>query len=212
MPKIAIISSVLTLAAALCSNALAFSTGTAASSATQVSVQAGEKLQLKVPAGNSAVTWYVNGVAGGSTSLGRVTPSGLYIAPATAPDADIVLTVANSLNQRSTPVAQIKVVDNPAILEAHQKWIDGAIEAAAVYGCLHPTVQQDGTESVADALKVYLLTAGQSSCLILSPVSPDPESKRYSYAWGGNVDGVDIYYISDVSRPRILLGDPVPGE
>ncbi len=214
MPKIAIIPSILILAAALCSHASASSGSAAAVSTatTPVSIQAGEKQQFQIASGNSAATWYVNDVTGGNTLVGKVTSSGLYTAPSTAPDTDIALTVVDSLSRRTTLVAQIEVVDNPAILEAHQRWIDGAIEAAAVYGCLHPTIQQDKTESVADALKVYVLTATQSSCLILSPVSSDPELSRYSYAWGGNVDGVDIYYISDVSRPRILMGNPVAGE
>lgn len=215
MPKTAIIRTFLTLAVALSSSALAFpatDAGTGSAKANLVSIQAGQAQQFRVSAASSsAITWYVNGVAGGTTRLGKVTSGGIYTAPATAPDSDIALAAVDS-DGRSITVAQIKVLDDPAILDAHQRWIDGASEAAAIYGCTHPVVQQDGTESVADALKVYVLTADKSSCLILSPVSSDPESNRYSYAWGGNVDGVDIYYISDVSRPRILMGTPASGE
>jgi hypothetical protein len=214
--KVVIIPSLLTLAVALCSSTLAHSTANAATSsakATRVSIQAGQARQFRSATGSpSAITWYVNGVVGGSTLIGKVTPSGIYTAPATAPDTDIALTAVNSSDGRTATIAQITVLDDPAILEAQKKWIDGAVEAAAIYGCTHPTIQQATTESVAEALKVYLLTADKSSCLILSPISADPESNRYSYAWGGNVDGVDIYYISDVSRPRILLGTPAPGE
>jgi hypothetical protein len=214
--KIALIPSLLILTVAFCGSTVAHSAvtaGTTSTKASLISIQAGQVRQFRVATGNSsAIAWYVNGVAGGNTVIGKVTSSGLYTAPATAPDADIALTVVDSSNGRTTSVAQIKVLDDPAILEAHQKWIDGAVEAAAIYGCSHPTIQQGSTESVAEALKVYLLTADKSSCLILSPVSSDPELNRYSYAWGGNVDGVDIYYISDVNRPRILLGDPLPGE
>jgi hypothetical protein len=182
------------------------------STQTSVSLKAGKSQQFRTAGNLSTITWYVNSVVGGNALVGKVTTSGVYTAPAIAPDTDIVLTAVNSSNNRTSVVAQIKVIDDPAILEAHQKWIDGAAEAAAAYGCVHPTIQQDATESVAEALKVYLLTADTSSCLILSPISADPGSNRYSYAWGGNVDGVDIYYISDVSRPRILLGNPVSGE
>lgn len=216
MSKFVSIPCLLILAVALCSSALAHSTddaGTSSAKATPASIQAGQTRQFRVTTGNSsAITWYVNGIAGGNTLIGKVTPSGIYTAPATAPDTDIALTVVDSSNGRTSTVAQIKVLDDPAILEAHQKWIEGAVEAAAIYGCAHPTIQQNTSESVAEALKVYLLTADKSSCLILSPISADPELNRYSYAWGGNVDGVDIYYISDVSRPRILLGNPVSGE
>jgi hypothetical protein len=214
--KIAFIASLLIVAVALCSSSLAYSTdatGTSSAQRTPVSIQAGQARQFRITTGNSsAITWYVNGIAGGNALIGKVTASGIYTAPATAPDTDIALTVVDSSDARTSTVAQIKVLDDPAILEAHQKWIEGAVEAAAIYGCAHPTIQQNTSESVAEALKVYLLTADKSSCLILSPISPDPESNRYSYAWGGNVDGVDIYYISDVSRPRILLGTPAPGE
>jgi hypothetical protein len=214
--KIASIPSLLIVAVALCSSSLAYSTddiGTSSAKGTPVSIQAGRARQFGITTGHSsAITWYVDGIAGGNALIGKVTPSGIYTAPATAPDTDIALTVVDSSDARTSTVAQIKVLDDPAILEAHQKWIEGAVEAAANYGCAHPTIQQNTSESVAEALKVYLLTADKSSCLILSPISPDPESNRYSYAWGGNVDGVDIYYISDVSRPRILLGTPAPGE
>lgn len=215
MPKIAFIPPLLTLAVVLCINPAAYSvenTGANPAKTVPVSIQAGQAQQFHASTGNpSSMTWYVNGVAGGNTLLGKVNSNGLYTAPATAPDADIELTAADSSADRTSLIARIKVVDDPAILDAHQRWLDGAVEAAALYGCTHPTIQES-TESVADALKVYVLTADKSSCLILSPVSSDPESNRYSYASGGNVDGVDIYYISDVPRPRILMGDLAPGE
>ena len=216
LSQTSLISSLLTLLFILCGNTVACSAAeTTANSSTQapVSIKAGRTQQFHITTGNSsAITWYVNGIAGGNTLLGKVTSSGTYTAPATAPDTDIELAALDSSGDRTSLVARIKVLDDPAILEAHQRWIDGAVEAAAVYGCAHPTIQQGSTEGVAEALKVYLLTADKSSCLILSPISSDSESNRYSYAWGGNVDGVDIYYISDVSRPRILLGTPAPGE
>jgi len=213
--KFVFIPSFLILAVALCCGNLAYSAdaGTGSAKPIQVSIQAGQAQQFRITAGNSTtIVWNVNGIPGGNTLIGKVTPGGIYTAPATAPDTDIVLTAVDTSNGRKSTVAQIKVQDDPAILEAHQRWIEGAMEAAATYGCTHPTIQQDTSESLAEALKVYLLTADKSSCLILSPISPDPESNRYSYAWGGNVDGVDIYYISDVSRPRILLGNPVSGD
>ena len=215
MFKVTYIFPVLTLAAALCGNTGAHSApgaGATSTNVTPMSIKAGKAQQFRTVAGNpSLTTWYVNGVAGGNTRVGKVNSGGLYTAPATAPDVDIELTVADASNGRTSLIARIKVLDDPSILEAHQKWMDGAVEAAAVYGCAHPAIQQS-TESVADALKVYILTADKSSCLILSPISSDRDSNRYSYAWGGNVDGVDIFYMSDVGRPRILLGDPVPGE
>ncbi len=216
MFKTGLISSLLTVAFALFSGAAvssAASTGASISNQTVVSIPAGKSRQFQVTTDKSSrITWNVNGIPGGNTSVGKVTSSGVYTAPATDPGEVIELTVLDSSSNRAVSVAHVQVLDDPAILEAHQKWIDGAVESAAIYGCTHPIIQQGTTENVAEALKVYLLTADKSSCLILSPISADPELTRYSYAWGGNVDGVDIYYISDVSRPRILLGTPVSGE
>jgi len=211
--KTALIPSLLVFA--LCGSTAVYSaaqTGVKPSNQTLVSIKAGKTQQFRTAGKLSTITWYVNSVAGGNTLVGKVSPSGVYTAPATAPETDIVLTAVDSSDNRTSSVAQIEVIDDPAILEAHKRWIEGAVEAAALYGCTHPTIQQNSNDEVAEALKVYLLTADKSSCLILSPISADPDLNRYSYAWGGNVDGVDIYYISDVNRPRILLGNPVSGE
>ena len=35
---------------------------------------------------NTAVTWSVNGVAGGNSTVGTISTSGAYTAPATAPE------------------------------------------------------------------------------------------------------------------------------
>jgi hydrogenase/urease accessory protein HupE len=214
--KTGLVYPLLAVAFLLCVNSTVSSAAAPGATSTRqvsVSIVAGRTQHFQVAISNSSTTtWYVNGIAGGNNSLGKVTSGGVYTAPAEAPEGVIELTVLSSAGDQPLSVAHIKVLDDPAILEAHQRWINGAVEAAAIYGCTHPIIQQDTTENVAEALKVYLQTADRSSCLILSPISSDPESTRYSYAWGGNVDGVDIYYISDVSRPRILLGTPVSGE
>ena len=45
---------------------------------------------------NNAVTWYVNGVAGGNSTVGAITTSGLYQAPTTLPSPPTVVVTATS--------------------------------------------------------------------------------------------------------------------
>ena len=55
---------------------------------------------------NTAVTWSVNGVTGGSAATGTITSAGLYTAPATAPSPAIV--IVNAVSQQ-TPAAAANV-------------------------------------------------------------------------------------------------------
>jgi hypothetical protein len=57
---------------------------------------------------NTAVTWSVNGIVGGSAALGTVTAAGLYTAPATVP-ASIPITLAATSVQDSTKSATVAV-------------------------------------------------------------------------------------------------------
>src|SRR6266404_1747022 len=46
---------------------------------------------------NKAVTWQVNGIAGGNTSVGTISTTGVYTAPATVPSPAIVMVTAVSV-------------------------------------------------------------------------------------------------------------------
>jgi predicted DsbA family dithiol-disulfide isomerase len=46
---------------------------------------------------NTAVTWYVNGIAGGNATVGTISSSGVYTAPATVPSPAIVTVTAVSM-------------------------------------------------------------------------------------------------------------------
>jgi len=50
---------------------------------------------------NTAVTWAVNGVAGGSASIGTISPTGLYTAPGTLPNPNAVTISATSVADTS---------------------------------------------------------------------------------------------------------------
>ena len=90
-----------------------------------------------------------------------------------------------------------------AILDAHRSWLSGAGKAGASFGCTRIVVEQQANESIADALKLFFLVAHQGECLLLYPVSATVMSPRYSFARGGQMNGLEIRYISDVATPRI---------
>lgn len=96
--------------------------------------------------------------------------------------------------------------------EARERWLAGAADAAKDFGCAPDIIVQLPGETLADVVQLYALTAHEGSCLVLQPVSGDPAEMRYSLASGGQVDGVDILYISDVSRIRIWDGMPTAGD
>lgn len=182
-------------------------------SPASVTVMAGQTQQFKAAgSGSTAIRWMVDGIAGGNASVGKISASGLYTAPGTTAHDGVIITVADS-SSHTLAKASIAIIENPALVEAHEQWLAGVSEAAASFGCDEVAVQQQERESLADAVKLFTLTAAsKKACLVLSPISTDPGSKRYSFAWGGQVDGIDVYYISDVGRMRIWQGDPTPGE
>ena len=183
-------------------------------SPASVTVMAGETQQFKATGnGSMVIRWMVDGIAGGNATVGKISASGLYTAPGTTAHDGVTITVADSSGSHMLAKASISIVENPELVEAHEQWLAGVSEAAASFGCDEVAVQQQERESLADAVKLFTLTAAsKKACLVLSPISTDPGSRRYSFAWGGQVDGIDVYYISDVGRIRIWQGDPTPGE
>ena len=88
----------------------------------------------------------------------------------------------------------------------HEQWLAGASAAAKQFGCTKVAVEQQPNETLADAVKLFGLVATQGSCLVLSPVSTNLRSTRYSFANGGKLNGIDVLYISDLPRARIWKG------
>lgn len=183
-------------------------------SPASVTVMAGKTQQFKATgSGSTAIRWMVDGIAGGNASVGTISASGLYTAPGTTAHDGVIITVADSSNSHTLAKASLSIIENPELVEAHDQWLAGVSEAAASFGCDEVAVQQQEREALADAVKLFTLTAtGKKACLVLSPISTDPASRRYSFAWGGQVDGIDVYYISDVGQMRIWQGAPTSGE
>jgi hypothetical protein len=73
-------------------------------SGAPTSMNMGTSVQLTatVTNGTGGVTWSVNGVQGGNSTVGTITPAGLYTAPAAVPDPASVMIRATSV---STPTA-----------------------------------------------------------------------------------------------------------
>ena len=67
------------------------------------------------------------------------------MAPAIAPDATLRQPRSRLFQWPDLAGRSITVLDDPAILCSSYR-IDGAVEAAAIYGCSHPTIQQGSTE------------------------------------------------------------------
>jgi serine protease len=60
---------------------------------------------------NTAVTWYVNGVAGGNATVGIISASGVYTAPATVPSpATVTVTAVSVADTTRSGSAQVTVV------------------------------------------------------------------------------------------------------
>jgi len=88
-------------------------------SSTSAQIAAGASVQFLVTvqnASNPAVTWQVNGIPGGNSSVGTITPSGAasasYAAPASV-SSPLMVTVAAVLQSNPTTASSAMVTINP---------------------------------------------------------------------------------------------------
>jgi serine protease len=87
---------------------------------------------------NTAVTWQVNGLAGGNSTVGTISPSGLYTAPATVPSPSTVTVraISDADNTRSGS-AQVTITPRShSSGGGHGGGGGGAIDAAWLLTCL----------------------------------------------------------------------------
>jgi hypothetical protein len=85
-------------------------------SPTTASIRAGDSFQFTATVSgnsNSAVTWAVNGVAGGSSALGTISSSGNYKAPSSLPTPNTLTITATSMGSSSTNSSSAVTVLNP---------------------------------------------------------------------------------------------------
>jgi uncharacterized protein (DUF1800 family) len=66
---------------------------------------------------DTALTWTVNGIAGGNAQIGTISPQGVYTAPAVVPNPNIVVVEATSVdNPNSVMIVNVQVLNPVPIL------------------------------------------------------------------------------------------------
>ncbi|MBV9573605.1 MAG: DUF1800 family protein [Acidobacteriales bacterium] len=84
-------------------------------SPTQASLRPGANQQFSAAVSgttNASVTWLVNGIAGGNSTLGVITAGGLYTAPATPPGGAVTVAATSMADSRSSSTASL-TLENP---------------------------------------------------------------------------------------------------
>ena len=79
-------------------------------------IRAGDTIQFAARvagSSNQSVSWSVNGVSGGNTTVGTISATGLYQAPATVPNPNSVQVQATSTASSSATSASAVTVNNP---------------------------------------------------------------------------------------------------
>src|SRR5262249_52389285 len=72
---------------------------------------------------NTGVTWKVAGVAGGNSSVGTISATGLYTAPSAVPSNPVTVTAQSVAAPTSSADAALTIT--PAISPARGKWVTG---------------------------------------------------------------------------------------
>jgi len=111
---------------------------------------------------NSAITWQVNGVSGGNSSVGTVSSSGLYTAPATT--AKMSVTVSAVSNADSTKSASAAVSITPAASSQPVSIAVAPTTASVVAGKTQQfSATVSGSSNTAVSWEVNGITGGNSS-------------------------------------------------
>jgi len=89
----------------------------------QVQLHLGEKIAfataVSVGSGNTSVTWTVNGVAGGNATLGTISGSGIYTAPAVLPNPPQVTVKATSVADPATSgTSDVSVLSSVPVIQS----------------------------------------------------------------------------------------------
>src|SRR5262249_2294873 len=58
---------------------------------------------------NTAVTWIVDGIAGGNSTVGVISPSGLYTAPAAVPSSAVMVTAQSVAQSTASASATVSI-------------------------------------------------------------------------------------------------------
>ena len=144
-------------------------------SPTSASVNAGGTQQFTATvtgSTNTAVTWQVNSVPNGNSTVGTISTSGLYTAPTTVPSpATVTITAVSQADTSKTASAAVTVVIGVAVTPSSATVAAGGTQqfSAAVTGTANAAVtwQVDGVTG-GNAAVGTILTSG----LYTAPISP----------------------------------------
>ncbi len=85
-------------------------------SIVSVNVATSQQFQAGLSGGtNTAVTWQVNGITGGSDAFGHIDSNGLYHAPATVPTSAITVTVVSFEDQNLSASSAVTILPPPTV-------------------------------------------------------------------------------------------------
>ncbi len=126
---------------------------------------------------NSAVTWQVNGVAGGNSTLGTISSSGLYTAPAAIPSpATVTVTAVSRANSNKSASAVVTVVQfSNAALNGQYSFLLAGDDAVSFFTAVG-SFQADGKGNLSNGFEDLNSSTGYLPNLALSGkymVGPD---------------------------------------
>lgn len=150
---------------------------------------------------NQAVTWSVNGVNGGNSTVGTITPAGLYTAPAAVPTSGTVITATSVADTTRTGTA------NVALLASVDPTLSSIDPNSTAQGSIFQDIYLSGTNffttSVARVGGSPVPTTFISQTLLKAHVSTDQLT-------GVGAENVDVLRQNgDVSNPIIFTLLPV---
>ncbi len=157
---------------------------------------------------NQSVAWMVNGVAGGSSSTGTISATGLYAPPTTVPASSVTITAVSALSNSATGSISVTVVPATVVVTGPASVIFGL---TAQYGVTVTGASQNVTWMVNG---VVLGSAAQGTItaggLYTAPATAPPtavvisaQSNDFSYvtgSYGVTVSGTAVTYATGDSR------------
>src|SRR5256714_580095 len=109
---------------------------------------------------NTAVTWQVSGVSGGNATVGTISSSGLYTAPAVVPNpATVTVTAVSQADPTKSASAQVTITPAAVISVT----ISPASATAEAGGMQHLTATMQNTSNTAQAGDIGWVRGGEDT-------------------------------------------------
>ena len=157
---------------------------------------------------NTAVTWQVNGVTGGNSSVGTITAAGVYTPPAVLPTTDSVTVTAVSVaSPTASGSAQLSLLNPvPVLASATATLISGTSYSLEAVGSSFASgaqiemggVAQSTTFVSATNLQATVSIPSGTTTLMVTVMNPNPG------AVASNSASATIYLASTTAASRLL--------